>query len=320
MAELTQPGWKNRRSRPSRDHMDGDGSGCACGIEEILAEASLVKPGFDAIFAEIEERVGPSTTPIVQQKKIKLDGGGVLRGGGRDDERAILKSETRSPTSTAPNKGAPRIAQKCFTKYLKTAAKAQANPLAFINDMVRGTMAFTSCGEMLRALEAIETMQGRRLGDGSLAYAEFQIVRAKQIYEPKSPLLYGDIKLNIRVHTDPAGGEAAPPHNCELQLNIVPMLEGKGTPSGHGAYEKWRDLDDDHWGQHGSELPPKLLDMPDDYRAKAMRIVHSSQDAYRDGAIAFTNDTARERVLAKVSEMASAAAKRVAEIERGDAG
>lgn len=174
--------------------------------------------------------MGPSTTPIVQQKKIKLEGGGVLRGGGRDDERAILKSETRSPTSTAPNKGAPRIAQKCFTKYLKTAAKAQANPLAFINDMVRGTMAFTSCGEMLRALEAIETMQGRRLGDGSLAYAEFQIVRAKQIYEPKSPLLYGDIKLNIRVHTDPAGGEAAPPHNCELQLNIVPMLEGKGTP------------------------------------------------------------------------------------------
>jgi hypothetical protein len=61
--------------------------------------------GFDAIFAQIQERVGPSTTPIVQQKKIKLEGGGVLRGGGRDDGRAILKSETRSPTSTAPNTG-----------------------------------------------------------------------------------------------------------------------------------------------------------------------------------------------------------------------
>ena len=44
-------------------------------------------------------------------------------------------------------------------------------------------------------------------------------------------------------------------HHCELQMNHLEMIRTKGTRDGHGAYESWHDMDDEHWRKEKSELP-----------------------------------------------------------------
>jgi len=301
MPELKQPNWEKRKDVPKQSHTNADPpKDCKCGVEDLRAEAAEIKPTFDAIFDYLQKLCEPSTDPIPQQKKATDDRGAFIWAGGIVGGRHVLTTVEVSPTSKASNKGAFRIAQKCFTKYKNLAEKSGISPLAYINDVVRATMAFNNCTRIIKALEKIEEYSGRDLDIKTTGGApKYAIVRVKQIYSPRSPLLYGDIKLNLRVtnEANPNG------HNCELQLNLVSMLKGKGTHDGHGAYEDWRRLEDDHWLNEGTALPPELKNQGQKYQARAERIVFASQHAYLAGAIQLDKDGDYKNLLAMVEKM-----------------
>ena len=126
----------------------------------------------------------------------------------------------------------------------------------------------------------------------------YNIARAKQIYEPKGALLYGAIKLNLEVAT-----REGVRHNCELQINHLEMIRAKGTSDGHGAYESWRNMDDEHWLKEKYGLPLQLAKMGKDYLARAQRIVHSSHSAYYRAAVALQNDKDYADMIEKVKDL-----------------
>jgi len=246
-------------------------------IQALLNDAQRVLGPFTEVFETLKESTNASTRKIEQQKKIKykatdqevIDGtaevGDVKRYG---DGRVMTQTVEKEASGMGGLKGAKRIKQKMNTKYKKAGNNAVAN----INDVVRGTLAFEDFEALYNGLQSIVYLNGADLNQQGLVY---QIVRAKQIFSPLSSLLYGDVKLNLQIQN----------HNCELQLNTLEMLKGKGTSAGHGAYEIWRDLDDYHWQQEGKALPSRIGDMKEMYRGEAQRAVHASQDAYRDADI-----------------------------------
>ena len=201
----------------------------------------------------------------------------------------------RKVTQCAGLKGAPRIEQKCFTKYYNASRKDKKSAARYINDVVRGTLAFNTCSDMITALSFIKKGENQPIGGISGTYT---IARAKQIYEPKSALLYGDVKLNLELKL--TNGIR---HNCELQLNHLTMIRAKGTSDGYGAYEAWRNMDDEHWLEENSPLPIKLNKMSGSHLARAQKIVHKSHSAYYRAAVALKNDKSYRALLAKVAEL-----------------
>lgn len=277
-------------------------------IEALLADAAKALGPFTQIFNHLKDAAGASTKKIDQKKKVKYtadhdkvkDGthqvGDVMYR--KNTNQPVMETKNLAATSMGGLKGKERIKQKMNTKYAG-AGKSAVNE---INDVVRGTLAFEDFGEMLNALNVIENLAGHDFGDFG-----YQIARIKQIYTPLSALLYGDVKLNLTVSSGSSYGGEAFNHNCELQLNTLEMLSGKGTTAGHGAYVKWRDLDEEHWQNEGSALPVKLKDMTDEpttkYRSRARQAVFSSHDAYRAAAMARQDDSNFDAVVEKVKEI-----------------
>ena len=291
---LIQPMNKPWRRKITPGHKDGKcKSGCA--VEDLLGEAGQVNGEFEELFNYFVSNTKCDTGIYkLWHKAVK----------GKDDDgkkiyyetpygRIIMMVGDKPVTSYGRLKGAPRIEQKCFTKYKKRAAATSVLSARYINDVVRGTIAFKSCSDMIGALGEITKFDGMK--PPGTPIRKYQVVRIKQIYEPKSPLLYGDIKMNIQIVT--SGGIR---HNCELQLNHLAMIKAKGTKDGHGAYEAWRSMDDAHWQTEGSELPVKLAEMKEAYRAKATRIVHKSHSSYNNAAIALSNDPNYQKMLEMV--------------------
>ncbi|MFT5646734.1 MAG: hypothetical protein ACI976_001417 [Aureispira sp.] len=280
-------------------------------IAALLADAGKALGPFATIFEELKVVTKASTAEINQQKKVKYlaDDPKVLDKKDPTKEgdfkynnftgKHMMKTVDSEATSLGGMKGEKRIKQKMNTKY----AKAKKKAVNEINDVVRGTFAFEGFKEMLDALGVIEKYAGVDYGNFS-----YKIERVKQIYTPISELLYGDVKFNLNVNSnDKYKGEAFN-HNCELQLNTIEMLKGKGTKIGHGAYEKWRNLDEEHWKKEGRELPKKIKDMTDDsptyYRSKARQAIHDSLDAYKAAEIGRQEDKENfDKVIAKVKEM-----------------
>lgn len=234
-------------------------------IAALLKDADRAKGPFKAVFDQLLERTNAVTRAIKQQKKVKDANGNPEH---YRDGRPKIQTVDKSPSGMGGLKGAKRIKQKMNTKYARKGDNAVIN----INDVVRGTLAFDDFKGIYDALVIIRDLEGQNIGAGDESY---QIARVKQIYSPASNLLYGDVKLNLVVDN----------HNCELQLNTVKMLEGKGTVAGHGAYEIWRDLDDEHWKEFNKELPNNIQDMPKKYAERAQGAIHLSQGAYWAGAM-----------------------------------
>ncbi len=287
---------KNRwRKKVNKGHKKDAPCSTGCGVEDLLAEAQLANADFNLLFDHFVEKTkcdtdlyklwGKGVDSVDEQgKKTYLQ---------TPNGRIVMVKKDRKVTSYGSLKGAPRIEQKCLTKYKSRAATTGMIVARYINDVVRGTISFKKCADMLGALNYIEKMENKAVPGLNFKYT---VVRIKQIYEPKSPLLYGDVKLNIQIKT------ANVTHNCELQLNHLDMIKAKGTTNGHGAYETWRNMQDDHWKDEGSELPLSLAAMTNAYRAKALRVVHQSHGAYSDAAKALSEDKKYQAMLAKVKD------------------
>lgn len=279
-------------------------------IEALLADAEKALGPFTQVFNKLKLDTNASTKKIDQQKKVKYkkDHPKVQDGTVQEDDimyhqhtqRPIMETKNLKATSMGKLKGKERIKQKMNTKY----AGAGKNAVNEINDVVRGTLAFENFGEMLTALNVIESLTGTAGGFDGFSY---EIARVKQIYTPLSALLYGDVKLNLNVKSGSDYTGEAFDHNCELQLNTIEMLKGKGTTQGHGAYVKWRNLDEEHWKNEGSALPVKLKDMTDEattkYRSRARQAVFSSHDAYLKADKARRADSDFDAVVEKVKEL-----------------
>lgn len=290
MSDLLQPGadlW--RRTKRTKGGKDDHGSCPGCGIEDLLAVGGNIKKTFDLIYETLEVDTRCVTAEINVMKKAKHADGSYIKAGGGEKGRIIMKQCRASASSKAPNKQAKRIEQKCYTKYKLRAKKKGINNARYINDVVRCTLAFRDAAAMQYAILQIVGLQGRMFThptDGTKS-GKYKIARLKQIYKPRGALVYGDIKLNLLVTNNdlPAG------HNCEVQLNTIAFLKGKGTPDGHGAYEAWRNLDDLHWEKYDRELPVSVADFPDGYNdnspihGRGLRAIHKSHDAYKAGAL-----------------------------------
>ena len=297
-------------------------------IEDLRADAEMTMAPFEVVFKMLERaapisrdlKTGqPAKIPAMKKAKYKATHPEVLAGHKSEGDsvyspdakfdkdhnlikgRHILESKKVPSSGMGGLKGAKRIKQKTETKYAN-----KARPIANINDVVRGTLCFDNCKDLLEALKIIQALQDPAFfkkccldyatvnngfkeiliqgAEKSLQWPRYTIRRIKQLYEPNGALLYGDIKLNLEVPN------AAGSHNCELQLNIKSMLEGKGTKAGHGAYEAFRNLDDECWQTEDHELPPKLKDYPEHFKKRAMGPVHQSQHAYRKADIALRHD------------------------------
>ena len=281
-------------------------------IVALLADAGKTLGPFTQIFDKLKDETHASTKKVDQQKKVKYKAGHAKVLDEKDPTkegdimyhenttRPVLETKNLHATGMGKLKGKERIKQKMNTKYAG-AGKSAVNE---INDVVRGTLAFENFGEMLTALNVIEKLVGKAGGFDGFTY---EIARAKQIYTPLSALLYGDVKLNLKVKSGRDYDGDAFDHNCELQLNTIEMLKGKGTAAGHGAYVKWRNLDEEHWKNEGSALPVKLKDMTEEpttkYRSRARLAVLSSHDAYEKAAIARQKDSGFDAVVKKVEEI-----------------
>ncbi len=278
----TQNNWKSK-VKTTHTKLKPVCSKSGCAIEDLLAEAELANPDFKLLFEHFVEKTTCDTALYElwgkSVKSIDSDGKKTYHTNPRGE--IIMNKAKRKVTSYGSLKGSPRIQQKCLTKYKSRAAKTGLSPVRYINDVVRGTMAFKKCKDMLAALNYIESKENKVIQGLNFKYT---VIRIKQIYEPKSALLYGDVKLNIRIVTDNVA------HNCELQLNHLEMLKAKGTTAGHGAYEAWRNMDDEHWKNEGSEMPGAIGDMTGEYQRKAKVIVRTSQGAYTEAARILTND------------------------------
>jgi hypothetical protein len=275
-----------------------------CAVEDLLAEAELANPSFKLLFNHIVENTRCDTGEYNLWGKsvasVDSDGNKIYHR--KPTGEIIMNKANRKVTSYGSLKGSPRIQQKCLTKYKSRVAKTHLSAVRYINDVVRGTIAFGSCTDMLAALTYIKSKENTKIPRLDFKYT---IVRIKQIYEPKSALLYGDVKLNVRIET------ANVAHNCELQLNHVEMIKAKGTTNGHGAYESWRDMQDEHWKEEGTEMPVSLVDMTNAYKARGLRVVHQSQGAYSNAAIALSNDRQYQPVLDYVKTWSNEIKKKV---------
>lgn len=279
-------------------------------IAALLEDAAKALGPFRQVFDKLKLDTNASTKKIDQQKKVKYNAehpkvknktvkeGDIMYH--QHTQRPIMETKNLNATSMGNLKGKERIKQKMNTKY----AGAGKNAVNEINDVVRGTLAFENFEEMLNALNVIESLAGTAGGFDGFTY---EIVRAKQIYTPLSALLYGDVKLNLNVKSGSDYTGDAFDHNCELQLNTIEMLKGKGTTQGHGAYVKWRNLDEEHWENEGSALPVKLRDMTDEvttkYRSRARQAIFSSHDAYLEADKARRADSNFDAVVDKVKEL-----------------
>jgi len=305
MPDLLQPSanlW--RRTKRTLKDKDGHESCQGCGIEDLQTAGENIKPTFDLIYDMLAVKTGCVTTNIPVMKKSVDAEGNYITAGSVKGGRIIMHKSEAPASSKAPNKKAKRIEQKCFTKYKIKSKEAGENPVRYINDVVRCTMAFNDVAAMHRALLLIVRCQRTRVehAEDGRKSGSYVIVRLKQIYEPRSSLVYGDIKVNLLVtNADLPNG-----HNCELQLNTVAFLIGKGTPAGHGAYEAWRDLDDEHWKQFGRGLPNNIADFPGDFsriHGKGVRAIHNSHVAYRAGAMDFDRSEAGDGLLKLVEKL-----------------
>lgn len=281
-------------------------------IAALLADAQKALGPFTQVFNKLKADTNASKEKIDLQKKVKYKKDHAKVKDKKDPTKAgdimyhqhtkdpIMETQNLNATGMGELKGAKRIKQKMNTKYA-TAEKLAVNE---INDVVRGTLAFNDFTEMLAALNTIEKLTGEKGGFENFTY---EIARIKQIYTPLSALLYGDVKLNLRVKSGSDYDGEAFDHNCELQLNTIEMLKGKGTTNGHGAYVKWRNLDEEHWKNEGTALPVKLKDMTDDattkYRSRARQAVYSSHEAYLEADKARKKDSDYEKVAKKVEEI-----------------
>lgn len=274
-----------------------------CCIEQLREDAEVMAPAFEVIFEHLKDLTLAYDEPIRQWKKAKrvVDGQEqyVFRAGPGNNRHVLLPVEERA-SRMGPNKKAPRIEQKCTTKYRERARKSRLPPARYINDAVRGSLVYPTCQAMLSAVKRVQRHE--RLGlpyeDGFVAY---EVMRAKQIFHPVSSLVYGDIKLNLRVftHDRPRG------HNCELQIHHMHMIEGKGRPAGHGAYVTWRDLDDEHWAEHNAAMPVQIADMPSSYAGRARRAIAESHSAYRTAEMSLKSDREFKRLVAYVDRIRS---------------
>lgn len=305
---LTQP--NQNVIHAGDDEMDLSSEQQDMQIAALLVDAGKALGPFTQIFNKLKVDTKASTKKIDQQKKVKykanhpkvLDVDDSTQEGDimyhQHTERPIMETKKLAATGMGGLKGEERIKQKMNTKY----AGAGKNAVNEINDVVRGTLAFENFEEMLGALNTIEELVGHDFGDFT-----YQIARVKQIYTPLSALLYGDVKLNLKVKSGSDYDGDAFDHNCELQLNTIEMLKGKGTSQGHGAYVKWRNLDEEHWQNEGSALPVKLKNMTDEgttkYRSRARQAVFSSHDAYLKADKARRKDSHFEAVVEKVKEI-----------------
>ena len=288
-----QPVKKQWKLKVSKNHKKGEPcSKAGCAIEDLLAEAELANPDFKKLFNHFVEKTKCETELHELWGKVSTeDGKGVKTYNRTQHGRIIMDKKKRKVTSYGSLKGAPRIEQKCLTKYKNRAATTGKCVARYINDVVRGTITFKKCADMLGALNYIESKENKAVPGLDFKYT---VVRIKQIYEPKSSLLYGDVKLNIQIKT------ASVTHNCELQLNHLQMIKAKGTTAGHGAYEAWRNMDDEHWKNEQCEMPVKIENMTGEYQRKAKEIVRTSQGAYSDAAKALSKDNKYQALLDKV--------------------
>jgi hypothetical protein len=305
---LTQP--NEHIISAGNDHEDSSEAQQDAQIAALLVDADKALGPFTTIFNKLKLDTGASNQKIDQQKKVKYNAdhkkvkdesdptaeGDVMYR--KNTDRPIMETKKLKASGMGELKGAKRIKQKMNTKY----AGAGKNAVNEINDVVRGTLAFEDFGKMLTALDTIQRLVGHDFGNFT-----YDIARVKQIYTPLSALLYGDVKLNLKVSSTSGYDSDAFSHNCELQLNTIEMLKGKGTSQGHGAYVKWRDLDEEHWKNEGSALPVKLKDMTDEvttkYRSRARQAVSASHDAYRKADIKRRKDANFDAVVEKVKEI-----------------
>lgn len=284
MPDLLQPdipGAAYTRRLAVRRHLPGNNMCGMCCVEQLMGQATLFRPAFEVVFNRLARYTQAFPGQVVQWKKAyrMVGGNRVYRFRGHDGRHHILIPEMTTVSRMGPNKKAPRIEQKCNTKYRLRARAARRSPARYINDAVRGSLVFRNANQMLRAVQTVERWENSRFNYGN-EEVWYEVWRAKQIFRPRSALVYGDIKMNLRVKTstNPHG------HNCELQIHNLHMIIGKGKPSGHGAYVTWRDLDDLHWQQRNEAMPVALVDMDNWYAGRARRAVHASHDAYTGAA------------------------------------
>ncbi|MCG8616464.1 MAG: hypothetical protein MI802_09635 [Desulfobacterales bacterium] len=287
---LIQPKNKPYKRNVNTGHKDRKCNGCA--VEDLIADAGRVDSEFEELFNYFVSHTKADTG--IYKLWFKPNQGKDASGNKIYYEtpygRILLDVGDKPVTSYGRLKGAPRIEQKCFTKYREQSSATGIVAVRYVNDVARGTICYKNCLGMIGALGEITKWDGMKPPGTKIR--KYQVVRIKQIYEPKSPLLYGDVKMNIQVTTS-----TGIKHNCELQLNHLDMIKAKGTKDGHGAYEAWRNMDDDHWQKEGKELPPKIANMKEDYRAKALKIVHKSQSAYNTSAAALSRDPNYQKLL-----------------------
>ncbi|MCG8616463.1 MAG: hypothetical protein MI802_09630 [Desulfobacterales bacterium] len=288
---LMQPMKTNWPKILKKGHKNKGNTCSGCCVEKLIEEGGKVENAFKALFAHFV-------------KNSKCDNG-EYELWGKDDEnenkhynqnnQLIMISRMRKVTGPAKKlKGAERIEQKCNTKYKYRISQTHEVPTRYINDVVRGTMTFKNCTDMLAALNFVHNNENKPINISTSNVIKYKVVRIKQIYMPRSELLYGDVKLNIQLTAEGYR------HNCELQLNHLDMIKAKGTKEGHGAYETWRNLDDECWAKYHKELPTSVAEMPSEFQGKAQKAIHASHQAYHKADMAIHNDPKFQAVLNKV--------------------
>jgi hypothetical protein len=289
--ESVKKPWSNKVAQGHTKKGPCPSGGCT--VEDLLAEAALADADFKLLFDHFVWKKPCDVNAYELWGKAKEANGKTNKT--NQVGRVIMEKKNRMVTTYGKLKGRPRIEQKCLTKYKirATKVKPRVSPGRYINDVVRGTIAFKNCKDMLGMMNYIESMENKNIADLNFKY---RVVRVKQIYEPKGFLLYGDVKLNIQIQT------ANVTHNCELQLNHLEMLKAKGTTAGHGAYEAWRDMEDEHWKDKDAPLPKKIGDMTGEYQRKAKEIVRMSQGAYANAAKALDKDKNYKAVQEKIDK------------------
>lgn len=262
--------------------------------EELLADAARVEGKFTSLLTTIAKFTEADVTEHMVTKKAKVKDPKTGKEVKKKTQtgRQIFTEEAEVLSKAAPLKGAERIEEKLTQKYEQKHER--------ILDVVRGTLAYADCGKLADALLKLkEFCSGRD---------DLKIVRCKQLFRVKgkksktarkkgkqskldkklaeanvgpSAAVYGDVKVSLSVDD----------HVCELQFNLVPMLEAKSTKSGHGAYEAMRKLEAEWVTTHkGAKAMPDIDtlhkmaddDHPDVKKIKGtlQKAIHASQAAY----------------------------------------
>ncbi|MEH0022424.1 MAG: hypothetical protein V6Z89_22435 [Desulfobacter sp.] len=288
---LMQPMKSPWRKKLNKGHGKQGGSCPGCCVEDLIEEGAKIEGAFKALFAHFVQKTNCDTGEYELWGKDDEEGNRHYS----PSQKLIMISRKRPVTGPAKKlKGAPRIEQKCNTKYKYRISKTHEVPTRYINDVVRGTMTFRNCTDMLAAINFIKEKQNTIINVAKFNVLKYKVVRIKQIYMPRSELLYGDVKLNLQVSSD------GYKHNCELQLNHIEMVKAKGTKEGHGAYEVWRELDDECWKTHHKSLPSSVAAMPSEFQGKAQKAIHASHQAYHKADMALHNDAKFQTMLENV--------------------